>query len=438
MLMHMGFEEKIFQASAANDTNYYPTRHRTLPIVASITPIANYPSKLRIFMTNASSYWQVRCYLRGKTYTQSLKTANKRSAISQAKQFFHIKTAELYGEHVKVRETSAPLFKDVVPATIAQQHARVARGDLTALSLSIFRSRIHNYILPFFGDMELEKINYQHMNDFVAVLTQKGQSTISIQQNLVASRKVFNYANGLNLIGSLPKYPSISIKQHPRGSFSVAEYLTLVRTARRSIGARIPSSITGKSRRGENKLDQYAVISQDLSWMIRFMVNSFMRPSDIKFLQHQHVTVVRNKHIYLRLNLPETKKHDQPIVTLQAAVHVYERLLEWQQRIGLGHKHDYVFLPQQQNRELVLETYRWQFNYIQQQAGIGDNASNGQHRTLYSLRHSSMTFRLLYGRRVDLLTLARNARTSVEMVEKFYSSNLNAEMNIDLLQGKRE
>ena len=140
----------------------------------------------------------------------------------------------------------------------------------------------------------------------------------------------------------------------------------------------------------------------------------------------------------LRLNLPETKKHDQPIVTLQAAVHVYERLLEWQKSIGLGHKLDYVFLPQQQNRELVLETYRWQFNWIQQQAGIGDNASNGQHRTLYSLRHSSMTFRLLYGGRVDLLTLARNARTSVEMIEKFYSSNLNAEMNIDLLQGKRE
>ena len=62
----------------------------------------------------------------------------------------------------------------------------------------------------------------------------------------------------------------------------------------------------------------------------------------------------------------------------------------------------------------------------------------GETRTLYSLRHSSMTFRLLYGRRVDLLTLARNARTSVEMVEKFYSSNLTSEMNIDLLQGKRK
>ena len=172
--------------------------------------------------------------------------------------------------------------------------------------------------------------------------------------------------------------------------------------------------------------------------MIRFMINSFMRPSDIKFLQHKHVTVVRAKHIYLRLNLPETKKHDKPIVTLQAAVYVYERLLTWQKSLGYGRTEDYVFLPNQANRDLVLETYRWQFNFILQQAGIGKNASNGQNRTLYSLRHSSMTFRLLYGRKVDLLTLARNARTSVEMVEKFYSSNLNAEMNIDLLQGLRD
>jgi len=39
---------------------------------------------------------------------------------------------------------------------------------------------------------------------------------------------------------------------------------------------------------------------------------------------------------------------------------------------------------------------------------------------------------------LDLLTLARNARTSVEMVEKFYSSTLAPEMNIDLLQGLRD
>ena len=163
--------------AAANDTQYLPARHRTLPILASITPIANYPTKLRIFRTQASRYWQVRCFLRGRTYTQSLKTTNKQAAISQAKHFFHIKSAELYGEHITVREETVPLFKDVVPATLAQQQARVDRDDLTALSLSIFRSRIHNYILPFFSDMALAKINYQHLTDFVALLTKRGQST---------------------------------------------------------------------------------------------------------------------------------------------------------------------------------------------------------------------------------------------------------------------
>jgi hypothetical protein len=60
---------------------------------------------------------------------------------------------------------------------------------------------------------------------------------------------------------------------------------------------------------------------------IRFMVNGFMRPGDIKFLKHKHVSDVRGKHNYLRLNLPETKRHDKPIATLQPAVFVYERLL---------------------------------------------------------------------------------------------------------------
>jgi len=62
---------------------------------------------------------------------------------------------------------------------------------------------------------------------------------------------------------------------------------------------------------------------------------------------------------------------------------------------------------------------------------------NGEKRSLYSLRHTAITFRLLYGKGIDLLTLARNARTSVEMIERFYSSNLTAEMNIDMLQSKR-
>ena len=48
MLVAMGFWEKT---QAANDTLFLPSRHRTLPILATVTPIANYPTKLRIFRT---------------------------------------------------------------------------------------------------------------------------------------------------------------------------------------------------------------------------------------------------------------------------------------------------------------------------------------------------------------------------------------------------
>ena len=210
-----------------------------------------------------------------------------------------------------------------------------------------------------------------------------------------------------------------------------------MRLARQRVGERVPDEFSKKYRSSNDILEKYGQINADLHWLIRFMVNGFMRPSDIKFIRHKHVTVVRGKHIYLRLNLPETKKHDKPIVTLQPEVFVYERLLAQQLADGYGKPDDYLFLPSLENRKWLLIVYGWQFMYIQSLAGIEANAANGQTRTIYSLRHTAMTFRLLYGGKIDLLTLAKNARTSVEMIERFYASNLNAEMNIDLLQGRR-
>lgn len=379
----------------------------------------------------------MRCFLKGKTYTQSLKTANKQAAISQAKQFFHIKTAELYGEEVIKPVDKPVVFADVVAATLAVQQGRVARGELSKAGLRILQNRIQKTILPYFGAMEIGKINYSQLGNFVQKLSADGFTPTTIQQHLVATRKVLTHAQTQNLISSVPKAPAIKVTSKPRGSFSVMEYRQLLQTAKRSIGQRISIKTSTGSKRGQDLVDRYALVSQDLYWLIRFMVNSFIRPSDIKNLQHKHVTVIRGRHIYLRLNLPESKKHDAPIVTMQPVVAVYERLLAEHKARGLGRDDDYLFLPEMTDRDKALEFLGWQFKHCLTLAGVGNNKANGSTRTLYSLRHTSLTFRLLYGRKIDLLTLARNARTSVEMVEKFYSSNLNAEMNIDLLQGKR-
>ena len=46
-------------------------------------------------------------------------------------------------------------------------------------------------------------------------------------------------------------------------------------------------------------------------------------------------------------------------------------------------------------------------------------------------------FRLRYGDGINTLALVRNARTSVEMIDRFYAKPLSGEMNIEMLQGKR-
>ena len=65
------------------------------------------------------------------------------------------------------------------------------------------------------------------------------------------------------------------------------------------------------------------------------------------------------------------------------------------------------------------------------------NSPQGEPRTIYSLRHSSIMFRLLYGASIDTLKLARNARTSPEMIDRFYAAPLMGEMAIQELQAKR-
>jgi integrase len=178
------------------------------------------------------------------------------------------------------------------------------------------------------------------------------------------------------------------------------------------------------------------VMPDELPWLIRWMVNTFVRPSDIKLMKHKHIEVVRGKHVYLRMNLPETKRHSQPIVSLRPAVRVYECLLAYRRERGAGESNDYLFLPHLKNREHALAVLNFFFHWVLEMTRL-DKGPLGQSRTLYCLRHTAITLRLLYGQGIDMLTLARNARTSVNMIERFYASVLSGEMNVGLLQSRR-
>lgn len=134
---------------------------------------------------------------------------------------------------------------------------------------------------------------------------------------------------------------------------------------------------------------------------------------------------------YLRVDAPPSKGHADPIITMPVAVFIYNRILKAQKAKGFGKPDDYLFLPHRPNRAYAHEIIRRQFRLALTHAGLL-KGPNGDERTLYSLRHTAITMRLQQGD-VDLVTLARACRTSVEMIDRFYASSLTAESNRDKL-----
>ena len=167
------------------------------------------------------------------------------------------------------------------------------------------------------------------------------------------------------------------------------------------------------------------------------MTNTFVRPTDIKILQHKHITIVQRDSNYLRLSHPATKDHASPMVSMPAAIDTYKRILVRQRKEGFGRPDDFVFQPQHAaNRAYAMRQLHRQFDQLLNMTGLKVDAY-GQSRSLYSLRHTAIMFRLLNSQNLNPLTLARGSRTSFEVIDRFYAKHLTAEMDVESLQSLR-
>jgi integrase len=289
-------------------------------------------------------------------------------------------------------------------------------------------------ILPTLGQYPVADISHLVLQNFANSLSEQ-LTSVTVSQYLIAVRKVLSLAVSSGAIPSLPEFPKVKAKTNSRGPFTPTEYWQLLRASRAFCGQPAPDDVNSlRTRYGLRSSDH--TVPPDLAWVIGFMVNSFIRPSDLKTLKHKHVEIVNNSHTYLRLTLPVTKSHDKPIVTLQPAVRIYRLLTAHHHRQDLANPNDYLFLPQHKDRAYAARVLAYYFNCVMAETGLKHGA-HGQPRSLYSLRHSSITFRLLYGHGIDVLTLARNARTGVDMINRHYASTLTAEQNIGILQSRR-
>ena len=329
-------------------------------------------------------------------------------------------------------------FGKAIDLLLAYESARLARGEITQQSFQITSQRARGEIAAHFKNTPIQRIDRSAIERFVGHLSAKGVRASTIKAYLVVLRKLLTRCLHQERIDRVPAFPTVKAPTNPRGHFTVVEYLRLLRAAKqlRSGYTEPPTrAASHRSTRG-GIFTATEGVPWEMTWLIGFMVNSFVRPVDAKVIQHKHVEIVRGDRCYLRLRLPETKRHSAQIITMPAAVHIYERLRDHHHKSALAGPDDYLFLPRVTDRGAAIWLMDRYFGKILDAMGLRLGA-RGQRRTLYSLRHSSITFRLLYGEGIDLLTLARNARTSPEIVDKFYASELSAEMNINMLHSRR-
>lgn len=381
-----------------------PLRNRLTPIPESIKTIKGYPSKLVVYKTAASKFYWVRLYFNNKykyktTKSESLKDAQKFAVKFYEEVLVSASTTRVSDKSKSFASIAARYFQSVEKSTKPTVH----RTDL---------SRYKNDILPLYGEQEIDSITNAQISQLIERLHQKELSVASIKHHLVVLRKIFKFAVANDVMQHIPLFPRVKGRvatAQKRDYLTQDEYELLV---------------TYAEKLAENKTTVRGVpITDEMKYLIQFMVNSFIRPSDIRVLKHKHIKKMHDgDDEWLVLNHPATKTNATEVQAMPASVFIYERLVAFKKSAKLPCKpDDYVFMSQYANRNTAMEILGRLFREILAKSRLEEKT--GKNITLYSLRHTAIMMRLIIGR-VDSLALARNARTSQQMVDKFYASHL--------------
>jgi site-specific recombinase XerC len=388
------------------------------PIPATISTINGYPDRLKIYQIPASPFWWCRATFGERRVTRSTKETDKKKATAFAREFY---------ESLLRRDSSVPItisrsFERCALALLDEHRRRTSSGERNRRFADDLRKQLNHRILAHFKSHPLKDLDYQALSRFVDSMRQDGASSSTIQRNLVSVRQVLKHALKLGLVDTLPLFPIITTKDNPRPWFGEDEYKLLKSTA--AAVARQHVVIRGEP------------LTKEVRDFIVFMVNTFLRPSDWYNLRRGHVRVHerRGEKPILVISPPSSKTVNSPVISMPNAVPVYQHIVKRQDAVTPRADDAFVFLPHIENRDRARDQMRRFFNYVVREAKL-KTTHTGEERTIHSLRHTAIAFRLLKGQDVDLLFLARNCRTSVDMIDRFYCRHLSALMAPEKIVG---
>lgn len=371
--------------------------------------------KVQLYMRTNSPHWQCSCSIAGK----QMRTSTKEESLARAKDVARDWYLGLMGKY------RAGEIKDGTPFKKAAQHflqeyTIITEGERNAKYVEGHGIRLRVHLLPFFGDKMVEEITPGLVQEYrvhrmTSRLDKEGKpkrpSRSTIHSEIITLRHVLKTAQRHGWLSYLPDISApykTSGKIAHRAWFSPEEYKQLYKA-------------TGE-RAKHPKKERWRSACEDLHDYVLFMVNSGLRPDEAKRIELRDVEIVADGpkdekilHIAVR-----GKRGVGYCKTMPGAVLPFQRM---KKRHNLGPT-DLIF-PKIQ-REL--------FNTILDELGMKSDRE-GNPRTAYSLRHTYISFRLIEG--ADIYQVAKNCRTSVEMIEKFYASHIKDMIDASAINTRR-
>ena len=376
---------------------------RAKPILDSFETVPGYPDKLKTYRIEESPYFYVRVWMDDRMVARTTKKKSRAEANRFAKEF--------YDELLLKRSQGEPLtqsfnFNKVTEALIEVDQGRVNRGESKPSLITDFKYILKKDMTPFFQRHNVADIDFNLIQAYVVHLQTRDLGAKTIKNHLGHLNKVLTHAIRMGLMTTLPVFPKMTVVENPRGWFNETQYATVQSAIRKAIRDKV--------------VVRFVPITEHLSHLVSFLVYTFLRPQDIKILKNKDITVVKKPdHRYLRI-MAKGKTRPGQVISIKAAVPLYEQFLK-------GEPDSYVFFPQYStSRDHAMQVMAQQFKYILKQVNLKVDEL-GQDRTLYSLRHTAIMNELINGE-LKVQIIAKNCRTSVEMIEKFYGSHLEPEM----------
>lgn len=385
--------------------------------------------KVHVYKRPNSTRWQCSTFLAGR----NRRTTTKEDSLSKAKEIAEDWYLQLRGKlrsgDIKTektfRDASERYLREYDIITQGQRSKDYVKGQH-------WRSSVH--LVPFFGQMGLSEITagkiqeYRiHRHEETVLKRGKPPAHNTMHQEIVTLRQTLKTAIRHGWLDRLPDlsepYRS-SPKISHRAWFSPEEYKQLYEATRK--------------RAHEPKKERFKWECEQLHDYVLFSANTGLRPDEARRLQFRDVTIVEDDasgQTILEIEVRGKRGVGYCKSTL-GAVRPFERLKvrlrpprveanNGAEPGATGTESRELRLPEP--ADLIFPNFQRElFKTILDEENLRVDRE-GRPRTAYSLRHTYICLRLMEG--ADIYQIAKNCRTSVEMIEKYYASHIKTQLD---------